>query len=235
MDQYNLYNYLQPDQDVPLPTKPLVKTNRTKAKPLQPALKKIPKYNQQLCYPDVDLSPPCNMETFYKMDIDPNEPPSSEDDVELWFSKTKVKAATKYLPPCTLKKLHPPDQKYKDYVEVPETDNIDYASIEVCYNSTGTRVIVQFCEGYFPGTVVDTFFDEVNGDRIQFWQVKFNNGDQKDLDFDKFKRAIAYNKIYPNSMMNRDNSLNPKDDSTYLVDNNGNLTTAVPAPTDSLF
>ena len=106
MDQYDLH---EPDFDLTTPpTEPQVRSMNTKNPNQLSSLKKVSKYHQQESYPDVDISPPPNMDAFYPI-IKNEDDKASENYTILRFSKGLLPQAKALQPPVSQAKKHPPN------------------------------------------------------------------------------------------------------------------------------
>ena len=164
MDQYDIH---EPDFDVVTPpTEPQARSMNTKKSKLPSSLKKVPKYHQQKTYPSIDLSPPSNMDAFYPI-IKNERDKASKNNTILHFSKGPLPQAKALQPPVLQAKKHPPNVKYPQYKEVPETDNIVQEDLELPTSCIGMRITMPFKDGFFPGTIIDEFTIVKDGERIQ--------------------------------------------------------------------
>ena len=64
-----------------------------------------------------------------------------------------------------------------------------------------------FKDGFFPGTIIDKFTIEKDGERIQKWKCRFDNGEVWMYGFDKLIQGMTFQKIYPFGMIYEDDKL----------------------------
>ena len=97
-------------------------------------------------------------------------------------------------------KKHPPNVKYSQYKEVPETDNIVQEDLELPTSCIGMRITIPFKDGFFPGIIIDKFTVVKDDERIQKWKCQFDDGKVCTNGFDKLMQGMTYQKIYPFGM-----------------------------------
>ena len=88
------------------------------------------------------------MDTFYPI-IKDEKDKAFEKDTVLHFSKNLLPEAKALAPPVSQAKKHPPNIKYPEYKEVPETNNIVCNDFELPTSCIDMQITMPFSDGFY--------------------------------------------------------------------------------------
>lgn len=94
-----------------------------------------------------------------------------------------------------MKKIPASRVEYNTSITVPFTDDTDDPNDDIPNTLLGSRITRCFNDGYYIGTITDTWHDSDTG--TQFWTIRYDDDDTEDLDFAQLNDALDLYKLYP--------------------------------------